>query len=100
MRNTTAMMIGGWKPCAAAAAMDALIGEAIAPFEVVHHRSVVGFPALPVMPYTREMPKRMIAELTAPMTKNFAAASVARASFFRNATRAKVHSVLSSKART
>src|SRR5207245_1936890 len=36
------------------------------------------------------MPNRMMPELTAPMMKNFAAASVACLSFLRNATRAKV----------
>src|SRR5881409_456409 len=36
------------------------------------------------------MPNRMMPELTAPMMKNFTAASVACLSRFRNATRAKV----------
>src|SRR5881409_2059923 len=53
----------------------------------------------PATPYTMEIPKRMIALDTAPMMKNFKAASVAALSFFRKATRAKVLSELISNAR-
>jgi len=45
------------------------------------------------------MPNRMIPELTAPIMKNFTAASVACLSRFRNATRAKVLRLDVSKAR-
>src|SRR2546426_4810539 len=53
----------------------------------------------PATPYTREIPKRMIALDTAPMMKNFRAASVACLSFFRNATRVNVLIELISNAR-